>query len=166
MGWDAPWEIATGDRVEADEAVLVVLVNNLEDWRRVREEHWYRIPLARAPQRFAAHYLAFYHTRVFADRRWTIHSYAPIRRYAVVPRRELLPLEGDHPRADDLYYRIALGPLRELPQPIPSHKLRRVTFIRTTLPRLYRAREINDLWLREPPDAPLQRARRLGEALP
>ena len=51
-----------------DPQVLVVLVNNLADWRRVVEEGWYRIPLRSAPQPVAASYLAFYQSRVFGGR--------------------------------------------------------------------------------------------------
>jgi very-short-patch-repair endonuclease len=43
---------------------------------------------------------------------------------------------------------VMLGPLVALPHPIPSKRLRRVTFIPTTLGRLCAAREINDLWIR------------------
>jgi len=41
---------------------------------------------------------------------------------------------------------IEIGPLQPLPQPIPSRRLRRITFIPTTLERLLHAQEINDLW--------------------
>jgi hypothetical protein len=149
----------------AQERVLVGIVPRLADWERVRQEHWYRIPVARAPRRIAAEYLAFYHPKVFKDLRWTITYYAPIEAYHIVPRRELLPDEADHPRGDDLYYKLEIGPLQALPAPIPSRNLRRVTFILTTLSRLYQAREINDLWLKEKANAPLDRAFRLREVL-
>ena len=147
------------------ERVLVGIVPRLADWEHICDEHWYRIPVARAPRRIAAEYLAFYHPKVFKELRWTITYYALIEAYHIVPRRELLPCEADHPRGDDLYYKIEIGPLQELPAPIPSRNLRRVTFILTTLPRLYQAREINDLWLKEKANAPLDRAFRLREAL-
>ncbi|MEA3408555.1 MAG: hypothetical protein U9R48_10850 [Chloroflexota bacterium] len=147
----------------AQERVLVGIVPRLADWKRVCEEHWYRIPVARAPQRIAAEYLAFYHPKVFQELRWTITYYAPIRAYHLVRRGELLPEETGHPRRDDLYYKIEIGPLQRLPRPISSRKLRRVTFILTTLSRLYQAREINDLWVKEKANAPLERAFRIGE---
>jgi hypothetical protein len=65
----------------------------------------------------------------------------------VTTRRQLLPDEADHPRANDCYYKLELGPLERLPRPIPSHRLRRITFIATTLDRLLNAQEINDLWM-------------------
>ncbi|MFP3896506.1 MAG: hypothetical protein ACLFV5_06695 [Anaerolineales bacterium] len=145
------------------ERVLVGIVPRISDWKRICREHWYRIPVARAPRRIAAEYLAFYHPKAFKELRWTITYYAPIKGYHMMQRRELLPDEADHPRADDLYYKIEIGPLQKLPAPIPSRSLRRVTFILTTLPRLYRAQEINDLWLKEKGNAPLDRAFRLQE---
>jgi len=161
------------DRVEPDEAtdrpalydgrVLVVVVPSARDWERIMREGWYRIPLAHAPGRLAAEYLAFYHTKGGGALRWTISHYAPARDYRLARRRDLLPEEPDHPRADDLYYRIALGPLERLPHPVPSDRLRRVTFIATTLGRLLAAREINDLWEREAARDRLWRALRARE---
>lgn len=135
----------------AGERVLVAVVNRRRDWKRICAEHWYRIPLARAPKRLGAEYLAFYHTRVFGELRWSIAYYAPILAYRLVRRSELFPEEPDHPRAKQLYYKIEIGPLIALPRPIPSLKLRRITFIHTTLSRLLTAREIHDLWPRETP---------------
>lgn len=135
-------ELDTGDRWR----VLVVVLNARRDLEVAREEGWYRIPLKRAPTRVGADYLAFYQTSVFGEERWAVNYYAPVRRYSIVSRRILLPGEPDHPRADDLYYRIQVGSLRRLPRSIPSRRLRRITFIPTTLERLLGAEEINDLW--------------------
>jgi hypothetical protein len=126
--------------------VLVVVLNSLRDLEVAREQGWYRIPLKRAPTRVGADYLAFYQTSVFGEERWAVNYYAPVRRYRIVSRRILLPGEPDHPRADDLYYGIQIGSLRRLPRSIPSRRLRRITFIPTTLERLLGAEEINDLW--------------------
>jgi len=85
-----------------------------------------------------------------------------VRRFQIVPRAELLPDEPDHPRAADLYYKIEIGPLQQLPAPVTSPRLRRVTFIPTTLGRLLAAREVNDLWWRDDVQQRLWAA--LGEA--
>ena len=61
-------------------------------------------------------------------------------------RRELLPNEPTHPRADERYYRFALGPLWALPAPVPSRRLRRITFIPTTFGQLLYAQDVADLW--------------------
>lgn len=132
---------------EEDARVLVVVMNNQRDFAIARDEGWYRIPVNRAPQQVGADYLAFYMTRVFGGERWTIPYLASVLRYRLVRRRDLLPEEADHPRADEWYYKVELGPMRRLPRPIPSRRFRRVTFIPTTLERLLNAEEINDLWL-------------------
>jgi very-short-patch-repair endonuclease len=126
--------------------VLVAVVSNLRDFEIARDQGWYRIPIERAPSQVGADYLAFYQTKAFGEERWAINYYAPIKRFRIVSRRALLPEEPDHPRADDLYYKVEMGSLKRLPHPIPSHRLRRITFIPTTLERLLRAEEINDLW--------------------
>jgi hypothetical protein len=128
--------------------VLVAVMNDPSALKIARSEGWYRIPVQRAPPRVGADYLAFYQTGAFRpEERWAVNYYAPIRRYRIIRRRDLLPQEADHPRADDEYYKIEIGPLQTLPHPVPSRRLRRITFIPTTLTRLLSAEEINDLWL-------------------
>jgi hypothetical protein len=138
------------DNMPRDETpVLVVVLNDTAELARVRELGWYRIPLAHAPRRVAADYLAFYQTGAFPpDERWAVRWLAPVRGYATATRRELIPEEPDHPRAAERYHRIELGALEPLPRPIPSRRLRRITFIPTTLARLCEADEINDLWIK------------------
>ena len=131
--------------------VLVAVLTNPRDFAIARDQGWYRIPLKRAPRRVAAEYLAFYQTRAFGEEGWAVHYMAPVRRFHIVSRAELLPEEPDHPRAAEQYYKLEIGPLQRLPRPIPSHSLRRVTFIPTTLGRLLAARELNDLWWRDDP---------------
>jgi very-short-patch-repair endonuclease len=134
------------DRPARSSRVLVAVMNNQRDLHIARDQGWYRIPYQRAPARVGADYLAFYHTKAFPEERWSVCYYTPVRRYRVLSRRSLLPDEPAHPRADALYYKIEIGALRRLPRPIPSHRLRRITFIPTTLERLLEAEEINDLW--------------------
>ncbi|RME81475.1 MAG: hypothetical protein D6775_13495 [Caldilineae bacterium] len=128
--------------------VLVAVVNNEADFARARDEHWYRIPVKRAPRQIAAEYLALYQTGRFAEQGRRINYYAPILRYHLATRAELLPDQPDHPRARDQYFKLELGELIRLPRPIPNHRQPRLTFIYTTLERLLNAREVNDLWLR------------------
>jgi hypothetical protein len=129
--------------------VLVAVLNSPVDLTRALQQGWYRIPLARAPKRVAAEYLALYQTGAFPpDERWLIRWFAPVRAYMIASRRDLIPEEPDHPRVDESYYRVALGRAIRLPRPIPSRRLRRITFIPTTVQRLYEASEINDLWIK------------------
>ena len=136
------------EEVAPEEApVLVAVMNNQRDFEIARQEGWYRIPVKHAPRRLGAEYLAFYQTKAFGEEGWAVSYYASIRRVHLVQRWDLLPQEADHPRADDWYYKIEIGPLQRLPHSIPSQRLRRITFIPTTLARLLSAGEINDLWL-------------------
>ncbi len=134
--------------MEPDDAarVLVAVVTRPRDLQLVREEHWYRIPLARLPVQLAAEYVAFYQTAAFGEERWSVRYYAPVLRYRIATRRELLPDEAHHPRASHRYYCLELGPLASLPLPIAAAKLRRVTFIPTTFGQLRRARDVRELW--------------------
>ena len=66
-------------------------------------------------------------------------------------RSELLPDETDHPRADDYYFRIDIGPLQRLEHPVPAASMRRITFIHTTLHRLLTAKDVRELFYREDP---------------
>lgn len=133
-------------------AVLVAVVSSRRDLALAREAGWYRLPLARAPRRLAADYLAFYQTAAFGPgERWSVRYYAPVLRYALLTRRELLPGEPDHPRADERYYRLDLGPFAELPLPVPAARLRRVSFIATSYGRLRTARDVRELFAADPP---------------
>jgi len=144
-GWDE-----AGEPAEDEATALVVVVNNRADWARVQRELWYRLPVRSAPRQVAADYLAFYHTAAFDAERWSIRCYAPVTSIRLARRRELLPDEPAHPRAGELYYRFALGALLDLERPLPSRRLRRITFIHTTLARLLQAEDVAELWLNQP----------------
>lgn len=133
--------------------VLVAVVNKMDDLQRAAAEGWYRIPQRSAPRRIGADYLAFYQTGAFKgkDEAQTVTYYAPTRRYRLLTRRELLPTETDHPRANDYYFRIELGPLQRLERSIPAGKFHRVTFIHSTLDRLLTAHDVSDLFRQDDP---------------
>lgn len=155
--------------IPADAArVLVAVVNRVCDLERARSAGWYRVPLAHLPQRFAAEYLAFYQTRVFAAERWAVRYYAPVLRYRVATRLELLPAEPNHPRAAEQYYRVEIGPLRSLPLPVPAARMRRITFISTTYGQLRRAADVRELFHASddpPPDDDLWGAGLAGRSI-
>ena len=142
-------EIESLEGIAPEEArVLVAVMNSRRDLELARQQGWYRIPLGRAPRQVGGDYLAFYQTAAFGPQeKWAIRYYAQVRRVRIVKRVELLPDEADHPRADDRYFKVEIGPLQELPQPVPSLRLRRITFIPTTLEKLLKAQEINELWM-------------------
>jgi hypothetical protein len=130
----------------SDDLVLVTLINNQRDFARARDEHWYRIPLRHAPRRaVGAPWLAFYQTKSFGDDKWSVRCYAAALSWDVITRAALLPDEPGHPRAHEQYYRIALGPLQDLPHPIAARSWKRVTFIVTHWAQIERAWDLGDL---------------------
>jgi hypothetical protein len=106
---------------------------------------WYRIPLKTAPKVVTVDYLAFYQTGVFGEAGSCIQYIAPVRGHELTTRLELVRDEPDHPRAREEYYKLQLGPLERLAQPIPAEKWRRITFFYTTGDYLLRAAKLSDL---------------------
>jgi hypothetical protein len=90
--------------------------------------------------------VAFYFTAPFGQQKWAVHYYARRLGHELLTRAQLLPDEADHPRADQFYYKLQLGPLQEREPPIVSRRWRRVSFIHTTWDRFEAAEEINDLF--------------------
>ncbi len=144
-----PW--GRFDRFGRETPALVALVPSKRDWRIVRREHWYRIPTAAAPEGIErVRWLAFYLPAVFGEDRWKVSWLGRVRAATTAVRRELIPSEPGHPRADQPYWKLELGSLERLPRPIPSARRRRVVFIPTSLERLRAAGEINDLYRTSP----------------
>ena len=125
--------------------VLVAILKDKRDLEIARVLGWYRIPLKSAPKTVAVDYLAFYQTAKFGDEKWAINYVAPVRGHELVTRAELLRTQPDHPRANEMYYKVQIGPLERLPRPVPSRAWRRITFLYTTGDRLLAATELNDL---------------------
>lgn len=132
--------------MDADDGVLVVLMNNPRDMEIARDKHWYRVPAKHAPAYIThACYLAFYLTKAFGDQKWSIREYAPVYGHELVRRRDLFESDFDHPRANDAYYKLQLGSMLQLSRPITSRIGRRVLFIPTTGDKFSRAVELNEL---------------------
>lgn len=130
-----------------EDRVLVAYVPRPSDFDILRREGWYRIPQRFAPKGLHAEYLAFYFGSKFGEEKWAIHYYARRAGHELARRRDLLPDQPDHPRADEVYYKVQLEPLQKLAQPIVSLRWRRITFIHTTWDRFWDATEINDLFI-------------------
>lgn len=129
--------------------VLVAVMPELRDLEIARLLGWYRIPLRFAPKVVDVDYLAFYQPAAFgAEHRWRVETAAEVRGHELVTRAELFRDEPDHPRAREEYYKIALGPLIHLPQPIVAEAWRRVTFFYTTGELLQAASSLKDLTVR------------------
>lgn len=136
--------------VSPSEQVLVAVMNNRKDFLLAQDAHWYRIPVKSAPRCINAQRIAFYQTLKFGSEGLAIHWWAEVIRRVRVKRRDLFPEEADHPRADEEYWKLELGALQRLSEPIISHRPRRIIFIGTTWAKFQRAREINDLYHESP----------------
>ncbi len=130
-----------------EDRVLVAYVPQPADFEIVKQAGWYRIPQKHAPKGLHAEYFAFYFGRRFGAEKWAIHYYAPQLGRELTTRLALFPNQPDHPRAQEMYYKVQLGPLQKLEQPIVSLRWRRITFLHTTWDRFLDATEINDLFV-------------------
>lgn len=126
--------------------VLVAIIPNKRDFKILTNQLWYRIPVKSAPKKFQFDYIAFYLPKVFGEEKWQIKYYAEVKDITIVKRKELLPDEPLHPRANEPYFKVNLTSLKELSNPIKSNRGRRIVFIRTTWEKLRTAKEINDLF--------------------
>jgi very-short-patch-repair endonuclease len=132
---------------------LVVIANTRDSFARAVDEHWYHLPLSKAPPALLngqVHTVAFYLPKVFGADAFHVTYAAPLLAATTVMRRELFPHEPDHPRADVEYMRLSLGEVERLPHPIPSRRWRRIVVCSTTLAKLEAATEINDLFHASP----------------
>lgn len=125
--------------------VLVGVIKNQRDLSILLREHWYRMPLSKAPTRAYAH-IAFYQPAIFGRQGRCIRYYARVLGRTIVRRYRLLPDEADHPRAKLPYVCIRVGKIQTLHWPIRNTVPRRVTFGFTTLRLLRRARNMLQLY--------------------
>jgi very-short-patch-repair endonuclease len=132
--------------------VLVGVITNPSDLEILKTQGWYRIPVLKAQKwishRWPPNWLAFYHTKAITCEPYGIFYYAAVENIEEARRSELFPHERE--KADDLYYKVSLGPLQRLEQPILSRRWRRIVFIRTTWDKFTNATEINDLFDESP----------------
>ena len=131
--------------VQASDLVLVCLMPTPRDLEIARLLGWYRIPLRTAPKVVAVDRLAFYQPASFGELSGRIEFTAPVRGHELTTRAELLKDEALHPRAMEEYYRIQVGELERLPQPIKAGRWRRLTFLYTTGEYLQRAQTLHEL---------------------
>ncbi len=126
--------------------ILVGVMTHPRDLEIARLLGWYRIPLRFAPRVIAVDYLAFYQNHSFGARHGgQIECTAALRGHELTTRGELLREERSHPRANEEYYKLSLGPLQTLPQPIRHGNWRRITFLYTLGSLLRQARTLDDL---------------------
>ena len=125
--------------------VLVCLLPTPRDLELARLLGWYRIPFKSAPKVVAVDYLAFYQPASFGEQGGQIQYVAEVRGHELTTRAELLRDEPEHPRAHEEYFKIQLGALEKLQNPIKAEKWRRITFFYTTGEYLLEAQTLNGL---------------------
>jgi hypothetical protein len=146
--------------INPSDLVLIAILNNRRDFEVLRLLGWYRIPLRFAPKIVDVDAVAFYQTAKFPEEKWSIRYAARVKGVELVRRVDLFQEEENHPRAQEEYYKLQLGPLETLPRVIPSPSWKRLTFVYTTGERLLRAQQAGDLALTSADRAVLWRALR------
>lgn len=133
--------------------MLLAIFKYKDSLTRLQEGSWYHIPVATAPDSFqSARWLCFYQGKIFAPEAYRVQYYGEIKDYQVVPYRELFPNRIESVKSDWLYYKIYLKKLESRPEPIPSYRPRRLTFVPTTCEKFDSATQINNLFN----DSPLE----------
>lgn len=141
--------------------VLVAFMPNPRDMEIARMLGWYRIPMRSAPKVVAVDWLAFYQPATFGDdHKWCIEVIAPVKGHELATRDMLFKDEPDHPAAREEYFKLQLGDLETLPNPIRAGKWKRVTFLYTTGERLLSSETINQLTVHDEERMVLWRALR------
>jgi hypothetical protein len=122
-----------------EDRVLVGVVKRNCDLRWLLESQRYRVPVSAKPSGIEAEVLAFF-------LKGAIYYYGVLRGIELVRRRDILPHELHHPRADALYWLCQLGPIRETRPPITNPNRRAFAFIHTTWDRFADAATLDDLY--------------------
>ena len=125
--------------------ILVAFLPTPRDLEIARLLGWYRVPLRSAPKVVAVDHLAFYQPASFGERGGRIEFISEVRGHELTTRAELLRDEADHPRAREEYYKIQIGAMEKLREPITADKWKRITFLYTTGEYLLNAKTVNDL---------------------
>ena len=125
--------------------ILVCLFPTPRDLEIARLLGWYRIPLRTAPKVVTVDYLAFYQTSAFGERGGQIEFISQVKGHELTTRGELLKDEANHPRAKEEYYKLQIGSLEKMKEPVKSDKWKRLTFLYTTGEYLLKAKSLNDL---------------------
>ncbi len=74
-----------------------------------------------------------------------IEFVAEVRGHELTTRGELFKEEAEHPRANEEYFKIQIGGLERLKEPVTAEKWKRITFLYTTGEYLLKAKTLNDL---------------------
>lgn len=127
--------------------LLIALLPNPIDLERAHMG-WYRIPESYAPAALLkAKALAFYQPASFGTQRWQVAWWGMILELDTLLRRELLPDEPHHRRANEMYVRVRLSSLVPMKPPKRAKKGRRLLFVPTPWQIFQQAESLDDLFV-------------------
>jgi hypothetical protein len=131
-----------------DDRVLVGIINRKRDLDTLLKAHWYRIPQGQMQDGVYVEYLAFYLSGYAAKKFGApgVYYYAARQGVELTYRRDLLPDEGDNPRANEVYYKVQFSAIDGKHPPIMNPTKRPVSFIFSTWDRFVNAKTIADLY--------------------
>ena len=132
---------------------LIALMNNKADFLIAQKQHWYRIPVDKAPKNIRegiVEYIAFYHTKVFNEEKYSVQYFSKVEKIIKIKRKYLFPNEPINPKSSKEYFQICFQELHKLGVPIVSKRVRRLLFIPTTYDKFMKAKEINHLFNESP----------------
>lgn len=134
--------------------VLVAIINNKLDFSILREQCWYRIPVASVEKwlkdRWPPQWLAFYQTSAFEAEKHAVNYFGQVLHICEVYCWQLFPDEPRDEKSNKRYYQVFIQSLQKLPKPIYSPRRRRIVFIPTTWEKFVHATQINDLYDESP----------------
>jgi hypothetical protein len=131
--------------INQTDLILVSVIPTPRDLDIARLLGWYRIPFRSAPKVVAVDALAFYQPGTFGELGGRIEYTAVVRGHELTTRSELIRDEPDHPRANEEYFKVQIGPLERISNPITAERWKRLTFLYTTGEYFLSARTLNDL---------------------
>ena len=126
--------------------LLVAIMNKKRDFKILREQGWYRVPVTSVKWNWPPEWLAFYQTSIFGPEAYAVKYYGHVRDVRHVTRADLFPNEKPNPKSGKEYYQVWLDSLELLYRPIYSRRWRFIVFIPTTRAKFDAAIEINDLY--------------------
>lgn len=140
---------------------LVGVLPTKRDREILLRERWYRIPkdVRRPRSPTVPEYLAFYEPARLTPTPGVIR-FAEVLSVSEATREELMPGQPSGTKSGRRYNRYDLGPIEELPRPIPLTRPRPLAFIGTSRRRLFSAESINDLFYKSPLEDLMWRALR------
>ena len=130
----------------AEDRVLIGVVSRKRDLTLLLERGIYRIPVSVMPDGVYADVLGFFLNSSITHSKGGIYHYAVLRGVELQHRRDILPDEKNHPRADERYWLCQCSTIRPTNPPILNPNRHAFAFIKTTWDRFADALTVDDLY--------------------